>query len=731
MKRQTILVLTIGVIAAALMACERQAAPSAPLSGADSPTAAASVVDYPDTRRDDVVDSYFGVAIADPYRWLEDDRSEETAAWVQVQNRLSFAYLESLPSRDAMRERVGRLINYPRESAPFRAGEYHYFYRNTGLQNQDIIYRQRGDGEIELFIDPNTLSEDGTVALSRLEFSPDGSLAAYQLSEGGADWRSVEVIDTRTRDVLERLENLKFSGLAWRGNEGFYYSSYPRPDGSRLSARTDDHILYFHRLGTPQSEDERIFGGTPEEKHRYVFGSVSEDQRYLMISAANSTSGNKLFARDLAAPNGALVTLAGDEDAELKPVTTRGDWLYLQTNRDAPRRRLVRVALASPAPAAWEEVIPERDEVLDAVAGAGYVFARYQRDAISAVEQYTLDGDKVREIALPGPGTAGGFAARRDDELVYFSFTNYHTPRSLYRLDPESGGVELYRASEAQFDSAAYESRQLFFTSRDGTRVPMIVTHRRGMELDGKRPTLLYGYGGFNVSVNPRYSTFAAAWLEAGGVYAVPNIRGGGEYGKAWHDAGTRQQKHNVFDDFIAAAEFLFAEGITAPDYLVLRGGSNGGLLVGAVMTQRPDLMAVALPAVGVLDMLRYHRFTAGAGWAYDYGTADDSEAMFRYLFGYSPLHNIKDGVDYPATLVTTGDHDDRVVPAHSFKFAASLQHAQAGSAPILIRIETDAGHGAGKPTSKIIDESADVLAFAWDHLGGGLSPQSLPEGRN
>ena len=697
------------------------AAPEA--AAAEAAAARPALAPYPETRRGAVTDVYFGTEVADPYRWLEDDRSEETAAWVEAQNRVTFDYLGSLPSRAAMRERVARLIDYPREGRPFRAGDYWYFRANTGLQNQDVVYRRQGDGEPELFIDPNTFSADGTVALSGLEFSPDGSLAAYQLSEGGADWRRVEIIDVASGEVIDRLDNVKFSGLAWRGNDGLYYSSYPLPDGSRLSAPTDDHIVYFHHLGTPQDRDLRIFGGVPEEKHRYVYATVTEDQRFLLIGAANSTSGNRLFARDLTDPHGDLVPIAPDESADVGLVTSRGDRLYLQTNRDAPGGRVVRVTLERPAPEDWVTVIPGREAVLDAVAGAGYLFAIYERDAISAVEQYRLDGKKLRDITLPGPGTASGFDARSDDDTVYFSFTNYHTPSSLYALDPRAGEVSTYRASQADFDSAAYVSRQLFYRSADGTRVPMIVTHRRDMDMDGRRPTLLYGYGGFDISINPRYSTFAAAWLESGGVYAVANIRGGGEYGKAWHDAGTRQRKQNVFDDFIAAAEYLVEAGITSPDHLALRGGSNGGLLVGAVMTQRPDLMAVALPAVGVLDMLRYHRFTAGAGWAYDYGTADDSEAMFRYLLGYSPLHNLRPGTAYPATLITTGDHDDRVVPAHSFKFAATLQRAQGGPAPTLIRIETDAGHGAGKPTSKIIDESADVLAFAWDHLGGGRAP--------
>ena len=704
-----------------LVSADSQAADDA--SGATAPKAASAVpLSYPKTRQGTVTDRYFEQEVADPYRWLEDDLSDETADWVAAQNSVTFDYLDTLPSREAMRERVARLINYPRESRPFRAGAYHYFRRNSGLQNQDVYYRIGEEGEEELFLDPNSLSEDGTIALSSLEFSPDGSRAAYQLSEGGADWRSVEIIDVETREVIDRLEDVKFSALAWQGNDGLYYSSYRQAGGSRLSALTDDHILFFHRLGTAQGDDQRVFGGVAEEKHRYVFATVSEDQRYLAVGAANSTSGNKLLVRDLSDADAPLVTIVGDETSDVGLVTSKGDLLYAQTNRDAPNRRLVRFTLSAPAPQNWEDVIPEREEVLDTRSGAGYLFANYQRDAISAVEQYDLDGRKLRDIALPGPGTASGFDALRDDPVVYFSFSNYHTPSTLYALDAKSGELSVYRESAADFSSDDYVSRQVFYRSKDGTRVPMIITHRRGLKMDGQRRTLLYGYGGFDISINPYYSTFAATWLESGGVYAVPNIRGGGEYGKAWHDAGTRQQKQNVFDDFIAAAEYLVAEGITSPDYLALRGGSNGGLLVGAVMTQRPELMAVALPAVGVLDMLRYHKFTSGAGWAYDYGTADDSPAMFRYLLGYSPLHNLKERA-YPATLVTTGDHDDRVVPAHSFKYAATLQGAQQGPAPVLIRIETDAGHGAGKPTSKIIEESADVLAFAWDHLGAGWSP--------
>ena len=557
-----------------------------------------------------------------------------------------------------------------------------------------------------------------------LSFTKDGSKAAYLISEGGSDWRKGIVIDAASRTIVEdTLVDIKFSGISWKGNDGFFYSSYDKPEGSELSAKTDQHKLYYHKLGTPQSEDVVVFGATPEEKHRYVGGYVSEDEKYLFISASVSTSGNKLFMKDLSKDNSPLVTILDNTDSDTYVIENEGSKLWMVTNMDAPNKKIVVTDASNPTPENWEDFIPETEHVLTAGTGGGYFFTEYMVDAISKVLQYDYEGNLVREVGLPGVGSAGGFGGKKEDEEFYFSFTNYNTPGSSFKYNVESGEYEQYWKPEIDFNPEDYESTQVFFTSKDGTKVPMIITHKKGVELNGKNPTILYGYGGFNISLTPSFSIVNAVWMEQGGVYAVPNLRGGGEYGKKWHIAGTKMQKQNVFDDFIAAAEYLIENKYTSKEYLAIRGGSNGGLLVGATMTQRPDLMQVALPAVGVLDMLRYHTFTAGAGWAYDYGTAEDSEEMFNYLKGYSPVHNVKPGVSYPATLVTTGDHDDRVVPAHSFKFAAELQKNQAGDQPTLIRIETNAGHGAGTPVSKTIEQYADIFGFTFFNMGYDALP--------
>ena len=680
---------------------------------------------YPETRKGDVVDTYFGTEVADPYRWLEDDRSEETENWVKAQNEVTFAHLESIPYRETIEKRLTELWNYEKISAPFKEGDYTYFYKNDGLQNQYVVYRQRGDEDPEVFLDPNTFSEDGTTSLAQLTFSDDGSLAAYSISEGGSDWRKIRVIDAETKEQLEEpLVDVKFSGISWVGNEGFYYSSYDKPEGSELSAKTDQHKLYYHELGTDQSDDKLVFGGTDAEKHRYVGGYVTDDDRYLMISAANSTSGNKLFIKDLTEEDSKLVTVLDHTDSDTRVLDNDGSKLYLVTNLDAPNQRVVTVDASNPTPENWEDFIPETENVLSVSTGAGYIFAEYMVDAVAKVKQYAYNGDMVREVQLPGVGSIGGFSGKKEADELYYTFTNYSTPSTIYKFDPDQGGSEVYAESGADFDSANYESKQVFYTSKDGTEVPMIITYKKGTKLDGSNPTILYGYGGFNISLTPSFSIANAAWLEMGGVYAVANLRGGGEYGKDWHKAGTKMQKQNVFDDFIAAAEYLIEKDYTSPERLAIRGGSNGGLLVGAVMTQRPELFAVALPAVGVLDMLRYHTFTAGAGWAYDYGTANDSKEMFEYLLGYSPVHNVEEGVAYPATLITTGDHDDRVVPAHSFKFAAELQDKAGGENPQLIRIETNAGHGAGTPVSKTIEQYSDIFGFTLYHMGF----EELPE---
>ena len=674
---------------------------------------------YPRTEKIAVIDDYFGTKVTDNYRWLEDDMSAETAAWVKAQNKTTYRYLEQIPYREKIKSRLSALLDYEKVGMPFIEGEYSYFYKNDGLQNQYVLYRQKGDAPAEVFLNPNEFSEDGTVSLGSIEFSEDGSLAVYLISEGGSDWRTARIIDTKTKEVLEsELVDIKFSGLSWVGNEGFYYSSYDKPTGSELSAKTDQHKLYYHQLATAQSEDILVFGGSEAEKHRYVSGEVTKDGRYLLVSAAVSTSGNKLFIKDLTKANSSLITVVDNTDSDTYMVSSHGDDLLFVTNMAAPNKRVIKVSAQNPTPDNWVDVIPETDNVLSVSTGGKYLFAKYMKDATSLIQQYDLNGKKIRDIALPEVGTASGFSGKKSQTTLYYSFSNQKTPSTIFSLDLASGESAVHMKSKVKFDSDNFESKQVFYTSKDGTKVPMIITHKKGLVLDGSNPTILYGYGGFNVSLQPRFSSTRAAWLELGGVYAVANLRGGGEYGKKWHNAGTQLKKQNVFDDFIAAAEYLIKEKVTSSDKLAVMGGSNGGLLVGAVMTQRPELFKVALPAVGVLDMLRYHTFTSGAGWAYDYGKSDDNAEMFNYLLGYSPVHNVKAGTHYPATLVTTGDHDDRVVPAHSFKFAAELQAKQAGANPTLIRIETDAGHGAGTPISKTIEQYADIYGFTLFNMG-------------
>ena len=674
-------------------------------------------IKYPQTKKTDKVDSYFETKIPDPYRWLEDDRSTETADWVKAQNQLTFGYLSAIPFRNAIKERMEKLWNYEKVSAPFKEGKYTYYYKNNGLQNQSVLYRKDAAGKEELFLDPNTFSKDATTSLDAVSFSKDGSLCAYSISEAGSDWRKVIFINAETKQSIgDKLIDVKFSGLSWKANEGVYYSSYDKPKGSELSAKTDQHKLYFHKLGTNQSEDTLVFGD--KEKRRYVGGSVSDDNHYLFISAANSTSGNELYFQDLTKPNAPIQLIHAGFEYDVDVLDNQGSKLFIVTNYKAPNKRIVTVDVSNPTAENWKDCIAETDQVLSPSTGAGFIFANYMKDAVSLVKQFDYNGKLVREIELPGLGTASGFGGKNEDKIVYFSFTNYVTPSTTYQFSPADGASSIYVQPKVDFVSANYISKQAFYTSKDGTKVPMIITYKKGTPLNGKNPTILYGYGGFNVSLTPSFSIANAVWLEMGGIYAVANLRGGGEYGKKWHNAGTKMQKQNVFDDFIAAAEYLIAQKYTSSDFLAIKGGSNGGLLVGATMNQRPDLMKVALPAVGVMDMLRYHTFTAGAGWAYDYGTAEDSKAMFDYIKAYSPVHNVEAGVKYPATLVTTGDHDDRVVPAHSFKFAAELQAKQAGSNPVLIRIETNAGHGAGKPVSKTIEEAADLQAFTLYNMG-------------
>lgn len=674
-------------------------------------------IKYPVTKKGDVVDTIFGATVPDPYRWLEDDRSDETAAWVKEQNLVTFGFLEQIPYREEIRNRLTDLWNYERFSAPSREGDFTYYSKNDGLQNQSVVYRQKEGQEAEVFLDPNKFSADGTISLGGMGFSRDGKLAGYAISEGGSDWRKIITIDAITRDIIgDTLKDVKFSDIAWQGSEGFYYSSYDKPEGSQLSAMTDHHKLYFHKLGTNQSEDRVIFGA--DIKRRYLSAYLTEDDRYLVILAMESTSGNELYIKDLTKPGSSIKTIVGDFDSESMIIDNEGSRLFILTNLNAPNRRIVTVDASDPDIKNWTDFIPETENVLTPSTGGGYIFAHYMIDAISNVRQYDMSGKLVREIELPGNGSAWGFSAKKKDREVYYTFSNYIFPPAIYKLDPLTGASEVFKKPSIRFEGNEYVSEQIFYKSKDSTKVPMIISYKKGLKMNGKNPALLYGYGGFNISETPEFSVPVALWLEMGGVYAVPNIRGGGEYGEKWHLAGTKMNKQNVFDDFIAAAEYLIRNNYTSSEYLAIRGGSNGGLLVGAVMTQRPELMKVALPAVGVLDMLRYHKFTAGAGWAYDYGTADESREMFEYLLKYSPVHNVREGIKYPATIITTGDHDDRVVPAHSFKFAAHLQDKQEGKNPVLIRIETRAGHGAGTPISKTIEQYADLWGFTLWNMG-------------
>lgn len=672
---------------------------------------------YPTTKKVMQTDNYFGTAVQDPYRWLENDMAEDTKQWVAEQNKVTNSYLDKIPYRDAIKKRLAELWNYEKYSAPFKEGEYTYFYKNNGLQNQSVLYRQRGTGEPEVFLDPNQFSADGTSSLQGISFTKDGSLAAYQVSEGGSDWRKVIVIDTKTgKKVDDTLVDVKFSGTSWFKNEGFFYSSYDKPKGSQLSEKTQIHKLYYHKLGTAQKDDKLVFGGEATPR-RYVSGAVSEDEMWLVISAANATYGNELYVQDLRVKDAQIVPIVTGFEHEQDVVAAKDGMLYIITNQGAPNRKLVVTEASNPGPWNWKTLIPETKFPLSVSSCGHKFFAHYLEDAVTKVYQFDMSGNKEKEIALPGLGTASGFDGKMEEMETYYTYTSYVYPPTIFKYDLKSGQSEVYKTCGVKFDPSGYESKQVFYKSKDGERIPMIITYKKGMKPNGKNPTLLYGYGGFNISLTPSFSVSNLVFMENGGIYAVANLRGGGEYGDKWHNAGTKMQKQNVFNDFIAAGEYLIAEKYTSKDYLAIAGGSNGGLLVGACMTQRPDLYKVCFPAVGVMDMLRYNKFTAGAGWSYDYGTAEDSKEMFDYLHHYSPVHNVKKQA-YPATMVTTGDHDDRVVPAHSFKFAAALQAGQAGTAPTLIRVETKAGHGAGKPTDMIIAEQADKWSFLLWNMG-------------
>ena len=682
----------------------------------------ATSLSYPPSPRHDQVDIYHGVAVPDPYRWLEDPQSAASRQWIEAQNQVTSAYLETLAGRSAISDRLTQLWNFERYSTPFKQGGRYFYFKNDGLQNQSVLYTLPSlEAEPRMLLDPNTLSEDGTVSLSGMAVSENGAYLAYGLSSAGSDWVEWYVRDIATGvDTDDRLQWVKFSGASWsHDHQGFFYSRYDEPDETtKLEAVNYYQKLYYHRLGNPQGDDVLVYD-RPDQKEWGFGGGVTEDGQYLIISVWKGTDPNNLvFYKDLRAPDSPVVELITEFEASYSFVDNEGSLFWFRTDLEAPKGRLIAIDIAQPERGAWQEIIPESDDTLEGVGLLNHQFvADYLKDAYTTIRIFSLTGELVREVALPGIGSAGGFDGKRGDTETFYSFTSFTVPSAIYRYDMVTGQSTLYRQPEVDFDPAAYTTTQVFYESKDGTRVPMFITHKTGLELNGQNPTLLYGYGGFSISLTPAFSVGNLVWMEMGGIYAVPNLRGGGEYGEEWHQAGTKLHKQTVFDDFIAAAEWLMAAGYTSPAKLAIMGGSNGGLLVGACMTQRPDLFAVALPAVGVMDMLRFNQFTIGWAWESDYGSPQN-EAEFRALYAYSPLHNLKPGTAYPATLITTADHDDRVVPAHSFKFAAALQAAHQGEAPVLIRIETKAGHGAGKPTAKVIEEVADKWAFLAANLG-------------
>ncbi|HRP89477.1 MAG TPA: prolyl oligopeptidase family serine peptidase [Edaphocola sp.] len=671
---------------------------------------------YPHTDKVKQVDNYFGTKIEDPYRWLENDTSKKTEAWVKAETSFTNNYLTKIPYRKTIIDRLTQLWNYEKYSAPSKNGKYYTFYKNDGLQNQAVLYIQEGiNGQATALLDPNKLSSDGTVALQATSFSKDKKYFAYAVSASGSDWQEIYVMDVAGKKLLsDKLEYVKFTGISWKGEEGFYYSGYsqPKDEATKFSAKTEFQKVFFHKIGTPQSEDVLIYEDK-EHPLRYVGAGLTEDERFLVLSISEGTDGSEIKVKDLSKGSDLpFVTLVQGFSTNAEVVDNVGDKLLVNTNFEAPNYKLVLMDPNRPDPYSWKTIIRETNNKLEGVhTGGGKLFAQYQKDATSAILQYTYDGKLERTIKLPGIGTISGFGAHKEDKDFYYTFTNFVTPPTIYKYEIANGKSTLFRKSAAQFDPNQYESKQVFYPSKDGTKVPMFIIHKKGLKLNGNNPTMLYAYGGFNISLNPGFNMTIIPFLEAGGVYCVANLRGGGEYGEKWHQQGMLENKQNVFDDFIAGAEYLIKENYTQPKRLAIRGGSNGGLLVGACMTQRPDLFAVAIPQVGVLDMLRFHKFTVGWGWVVEYGSSD-KEDQFKYLIKYSPLHNIKQGICYPATLVTTADHDDRVVPAHSFKFAATLQEYQNCNRPTLIRIDSKAGHGAGKPTSKVIEEAADIFSF-------------------
>ncbi len=671
---------------------------------------------YPKTRKSDHVDVLHGTKVADPYRWLEDLDSDETKAWVEAQNAVTYPYLAAIPARKKLRERLTELWNYEKYGIPKAKGGQYFFSKNDGLQNQSVLYTVDSlDGSPRVLLDPNKLSEDGTVALAGYSISHDGSQMAYGVAAAGSDWQEYRIRDVATgEDSADHLKWIKFTGVTWtKAGKGVFYGRFDEPaEGEALSSRNYNHKVYYHKLGTPQASDRLIYE-RPDQKEWMFEPQVTDDGEYLLLEVSRGTeTNNGVFFRSLSAQEGPIVELLSDFDAMYRFIDNDGPVFWFMTDHDAPRGRVIAVDRRDPRPKKWRQVIPEAAETLRGVNLVNNQFvATYLEDAHTVVRIFDIDGRPVREVEMPGLGSASGFGGKRGDKETFYSFTSFNAPSTVYRYDLTTGQSTVFKLPKVDFDPEEYVTKQVFFSSKDGTRVPMFITHKKGLTLDGSNPTYLYGYGGFDISLTPRFSVSNLVWMEMGGVYVLTNLRGGGEYGKAWHDAGKKLLKQNVFDDFIAAAQWLIAEKYTRPDKLAIAGGSNGGLLVGACMIQRPELFGAALPAVGVMDMLRFHKFTIGHAWTSDYGSPDDPEE-FKALYAYSPLHNLKPGTAYPATMVTTADHDDRVVPSHSFKFAATLQAAHTGDAPVLIRIETKAGHGAGKPTSKRIEEAADKLAF-------------------
>lgn len=671
---------------------------------------------YPETKKVDTVDTYHGVKVSDPYRWLEDDRSEETADWVKAQNEITFGYLDQIQYRDKLKKRLEEIWNYPKYSAPFKTEGRYFFYKNNGLQNQFILYSQKTlNDEPEVILDPNTWSKDGTVSLSGLGVSTDGKYLAYTSSVSGSDWNKIKIMDLDTKQLLtDSIEWVKFSGISWKGN-GFYYSRYDKPKGSDLSTKNEFHKLFYHKVGDDQSKDQLVYEDKSAPQRNFYAGTT-EDERFLIINGSEGTSGNMLVVKDVSKSNSSFVTLVDDFKNDHNIIENEGDELFILTNLNSPNKRIVKTTLDKPKPEQWTDVIAETENrIQNASIIGGKLFVEYLVDASDRIFIYDLKGKKLGEIKLPAIGSVA-FGGRKKDKECFYTFTSFTFPSTVYRYDVSKNTSEVYKKPEIKFNPEDFETKQVFYTSKDGTKVPMFIVYKKGIELNGNNPTYLYSYGGFDISMTPGFSISQLVWLENGGIFAQPSIRGGGEYGEKWHKDGMLLNKQNVFDDFIAAAEYLVKEKYTSPGRLAIAGGSNGGLLVGAAMTQRPDLFKVALPAVGVMDMLRYEKFTIGWAWATEYGSVKDPE-HFNNLLKYSPLHNIKEGVEYPATMVTTADHDDRVVPAHSFKFAATLQEKYKGSNPVMIRIETKAGHGAGKPTGKVIEEAVDKFAFAWYNM--------------